>query len=137
MVESSPHGAKVCLARKALKVYQEIYNGPDTAFTKARAEWASWRVGELASWRVGKRNGNSATAQAMLSTGTVYYFRVSAVNHIGFAPSSGSSMWQMLCCWSINRTLVLGILVFSKGTLCGVLVKRTGVYFETSFPFGF
>jgi len=35
-------------------VYQEIYNGPDTAFTKA-----------------------------MLSTGTVYYFRVSAVNHIG------------------------------------------------------
>ncbi|CAE6964010.1 Fndc3a [Symbiodinium natans] len=35
-------------------VYQEIYNGPDTAYTKA-----------------------------MLDTGTVYFFRVSAVNHNG------------------------------------------------------
>ena len=35
-------------------VYQEIYNGPDTAFTKA-----------------------------MLTTGTTYLFRVAAVNHIG------------------------------------------------------
>jgi len=35
-------------------VYQEIYNGPDTAYTKA-----------------------------MLTTGTIYLFRVAAVNHIG------------------------------------------------------
>ncbi|CAE7671664.1 Fndc3a [Symbiodinium sp. CCMP2592] len=35
-------------------VYQEVYNGPDTAYTKA-----------------------------MLTTGTVYFFRVSAVNHNG------------------------------------------------------
>ena len=35
-------------------VYQEIYNGPDTAYTRA-----------------------------MLTTGTTYLFRVAAVNHIG------------------------------------------------------
>ena len=56
------------------QVYQEVYNGPDTAYTKVASSQPP-RSRILTYHHIFR--------QAMLATGTVYYFRVSAVNHNG------------------------------------------------------